>query len=153
MATPKLEVFFLFDNNGDPKTGVTGLTFSTYKDHLGVNITPQPTISEIGGGAYKFLPVFVSDQGIVYVVNATGSNPKYVTKFMRPEDYAAEEAGAGQIDAIDAALGKWQIFTSGPDANRLVIYRQDTTVLKKFDLFDKDGLPTAVNPFRREPVP
>ena len=57
------------------------------------------------------------------------------------------------VDLHDETLGKWQIFTTGPDANRLVLYRQDgTTVLKKFDLADSGGTATVVNPFRRTPV-
>lgn len=57
------------------------------------------------------------------------------------------------VDLQDEALGKWQVFTTGPDANRLVLYRQDgVTVLKKFDLADANGSPAVVNPFRRTPV-
>lgn len=152
MASPKLEVFFLYDNNGDPKTGVVGITFSAYKNELGTNLT-QPAITEIGGGAYSFLPIFTADHGIVYVINTNGSNPKYVQKFIRPEDYAAENIGQSFVDATDVALGKWEIVSVGPDANRLILYRQDNTILKKFDLFDQDGLPTSFNPFKRVPVP
>ena len=48
---------------------------------------------------------------------------------------------------------KWKVFTSGPDANRLVIYDDDdTTPLYKFDLVDSTGAPTVTNPFARTPV-
>ena len=50
-------------------------------------------------------------------------------------------------------FGKWQIFTSGLDINRLVTYRADgVTILKKFNLFDSAGVPTSINPFRRDPI-
>lgn len=56
-------------------------------------------------------------------------------------------------DLKDIGIGKWQVFTSGADANRLVLYRQDgSTVLKKFDLKDSVGDPTYINPFARNPV-
>lgn len=74
-------------------------------------------------------------------------------------DLAAVSAGmvaaTGAMETLaDIGLGKWEIKTSGPDANRLVIYRQDgVTVLKKFDLKDGAGDATFVNPFSRTPVP
>jgi hypothetical protein len=87
---------------------------------------------------------------------------------MRPEDFNLDNAdvptssvvagGSTTLEPkIDELLqiqkGKWQIFTSGPDANRLVIFQADgVTVLKKFELFDANGVPTSINPFRRVPV-
>jgi hypothetical protein len=172
MASPKIEVVFIYDQNGDPLPGLTigsgGVEFASYKDDLGVNLS-MPTITEIGGGAYKFTPVFPSNRGIVYVLKTgpTG-NPKYVAKFMRPEDFNLDNAdvptssvvagGSTTLEPkIDELLqiqkGKWEIATAGPDANRLIIYEADgTTVLKKFDLLDVNGLPTAINPFKRIPV-
>ena len=48
---------------------------------------------------------------------------------------------------------KWQIFTSGPDANRLVVFEDDDiTPLVKFDLKDAAGSATTTNPFTRIPV-
>lgn len=56
-------------------------------------------------------------------------------------------------DLRDEAIGKWEILTTGPDANRLVLYRVDgITVLKKFDLQDVGGSPNFNNPFKRIPV-
>jgi hypothetical protein len=49
--------------------------------------------------------------------------------------------------------GRWKIFTSGPDANRLVIYDTDgTTPLIKFDLKNSAGGATSIEPFERVPV-
>lgn len=150
MASPKIEVFFLYDGAGVPLTGATP-TFDTYKDDLGANLS-QPSITEIGGGAYKFTPDITTDpdRGIAYVVDGGASaNPRRLARYIRPEDYALDQIQ----DLHDLEFGKWQIFTSGGDINRLVTYRPDgTTVLKKFDLFDSAGVPTSINPFRRTPV-
>jgi hypothetical protein len=49
--------------------------------------------------------------------------------------------------------GRWKIFTSGPDANRLVLYSNDgTTVLQKWDLKDAAGSPATTNIFERIPT-
>lgn len=146
MATsPQIEVFFLYDAAGTPLTGQAGMTFSCYKDDLGSNLA-NPVISEIGGGAYKFTPVLSAGRGIVYVLNTNGAYPARLAKFIRPEDYAPDEL-------LVIAKGKWEIATTGPDADRLIIYAEDgTTVLKKFDLFDSAGIATSQNVFKRTPV-
>lgn len=149
MASPKIQVFFLYDlATGLPLTGATP-TFSTYKDDTGVNLA-QPSIVEIGGGAYKFLPVFTTDKGIAFVIDAgASSNPRYVAGFLRPEDFYLDRVE----DMYQEHFGKWEIFTTGPDVNRLVLYRDDgVTVLKKFDLHNAAGVATTVNPYRRTPV-
>lgn len=149
MASPKIVIFFLFDEaTGVPLTGATP-TFDTYKDDAGVDVS-QPTITEIGGGAYKFTPVFPTDKGLAFLVNGgVGSAPRRQSGFLRPEDYNLDIL----TDLGDEAFGKWEIKTTGPDANRLVLYRQDgVTILKKFDLFNSVGSPTYQNPFKRTPV-
>jgi hypothetical protein len=152
MSSPRLEVFFLFESDGvTPLTGHTGMTFTTYKNDLGDDLA-QPTVTEIGGGAYKFTILYPDDRGVIYVLDTDGANPAAITRFARVEDYAAEAMGDFQ-DGLDAILGKWEIKTTGADANRLVMYRQDGSVLKKFNLYDRNGLPTSVNPFKRDPVP
>lgn len=168
MASPHIEVVFVYDNTGAPKTGQT-LTFDTYKDDLG-NDLAQPSITEIGGGAYKFTPTFTTGRGIVYVLNTgTGGNPTRVAKFMRPEDFNIDNADVPtssvavggdatigtKLDTLLAiAKGKWEIKSTGADANRLIIYDVDgITVIQKFDLFDQSGLPTPINAFKRVPVP
>ncbi len=172
MASPKIEVVFIYDQNGDPLPGQTigvgEVEFLVYQDDLGAPISP-PTITEVGGGAYKFTPVFPSNRGIIYIMaTGTAGNPKSIAKFMRPEDFNIDNAdvptssiGAGGIAAVEAkvdtllaiAKGKWEIKLTGPDANRLIIYELDgTTVIKKFNLYDSAGLPTSINPFKRDPV-
>jgi len=89
MPSPQMEVFFLFDQTtGMPKTGQTGLAFSSYTDETGTPLS-QPSIVEIGGGAYGFTPVFASTaHGIVYVLSCgSGVQPTYVTRYARPEDW------------------------------------------------------------------
>lgn len=149
MASPKSNVFFLYDSTtGVPAAGVTPVFYS-YQDTDG-NPVADPTITDLGGGAYIFTPTFPTDKGIVFTVQATGFVPEYQSGFLRPEDYNVDLL----TDLHEEHFGKWQIFTSGPDANRLVIYREDgITVLKKFDLFDGIGLPSTSNVYKREPVP
>lgn len=147
MASPKIEVFFLYDSAGAPLTGATPV-FDTYKDDLGTNLA-QPSITEIGGGAYKFTPVLDPARGIAYVVDGGASaNPRRLARYVRPEDFATDLVQ----DLWDIEFGKWQIATSGPDIHRLVLYRPDNSILKKFDLFDSAGIPTSINPFRRDPI-
>lgn len=148
MSSPQIVVFFLYDESaGTPLTGATP-TFTTYKDDTGTTLA-FPTITEVGGGAYKFTPVFPTNKGIVYVVDGgAGSIPRHQAAFVRPEDYFLDIIK----DLQDEIIGEWRVFTSGPDANRMVLYRQDGSVLKKFDLKDSAGSPTTTTPFRRIPV-
>lgn len=170
MSAPKLEVFFLYNmSTGAPLTGQTGLlSFTCYKDDLGVNLA-QPSFTEIGGGAYSF-PVTFADpaRGVVYVVD-TGSNasPAHVARYGRGTDWNEDNADvlSSAIQTIvtaiaadvnfmrDYAEGKWEIKTVGPDANRMIFYAADgTTIIQKYDLRDASNLPTTINPFARLPL-
>jgi hypothetical protein len=149
MASPRYEVFFAYDlATGVPLTGAAGgMSFDTYKDETGTNLS-QPAITEIGGGAYKFLPTFAStSHGVVYVLNlGTGAAPARVARYARNEDFASE-------DGLQFQMARCKIFVSGGDANRLVVYQPDgTTPLMKFDLKDQLGAPTYSSPFERVPV-
>lgn len=147
--SPKIVVFWLYNaSTGAPQAGETPV-FSVYKDNLGNNMA-QPAITAIGGGAYKFTPVFDTGEGIAFSINSgSTAEPVYQSGYLRPEDYFIDDiAVLKQIGA-----GKWQIHTTGPDANRMIIYDDDgTTVLYKFDLADQGGGATYTNPFRRTPV-
>lgn len=148
--SPQLISFTLYSaSTGTPLPGQTP-TFLTYCDETGAAILPQPTIVEIGGGGYYFIPTFHPGHGTFYVVDGgSGTASRYVSNLVRPEDYYPDMI----LDLEDEIVGKWQVFTSGPDANRLVLYRQDgVTVLKKFDLKDSTGAPTSTLPFTRIPV-
>lgn len=87
MASPKLEIFYIYDPaTGLPLPGVVP-TFSKYTDNLG-NPIAQPAISDYGGGAYGFTPVFADPtKGILYLVDTTGKSPLYYGRYMRPEDW------------------------------------------------------------------
>jgi len=149
MASPKIEVLFFYSaSTGAPLTGLTP-TFTTYSDTSGTPVA-QPAVSEIGGGAYKFTPTLTANQGIVYVLDAGATaTPRYATRYMRYEDYFTDYTK----DIYQYEQGRWKIFTTGPDANRMVFYEDDgTTVLKKFDLLDSAGSPTTSSPFERDPV-
>jgi hypothetical protein len=59
----------------------------------------------------------------------------------------------GQVDDLwEMGFGKWKIFTSGADANRMVFYKTDNSVLVKFNLTDALDAATYVSPFTRTPV-
>lgn len=71
-------------------------------------------------------------------------------------DSASVTAALGPILAdverlLDHAEGRWKIFVTGPDANKMVIYDRLGAVLKKFDLEDSNGDPTSISPFDRIP--
>jgi hypothetical protein len=90
MSSPKIVVFHVLDaGTGAPETGLSP-TFVTYKDFAGVNLT-QPTITEIGGGAYKFTPVFPTDQGIAFVINPNDATTKRYVGSRRPEEFLIGE--------------------------------------------------------------
>lgn len=151
MSSPKIEVFFLYDDAGEPLSGATP-TFDVYKDDSGADLA-LPAISEIGvSGAYKFTPDISSnpDKGIAYIIDCGVSSwPRRLARYIRPEDFAVDSIG----DMYQEMFGKWKIHTSGPDTARLVIYKADgVTPLKKFNLFDSGGMPTSVNPFSKIPV-
>ena len=149
MTTPKIVVFFIYsETTGEPLPGAFPI-FTTYNDDTGAPVAP-PAITEIGGGAYRFTPVFTAGKGLVYTIDsAIGAAPRFQSGFLRAEDYNIDIL----TDLGDELLGKWQLVTVGPDANRLVLYRQDNSVLKKFDLADASDVPTFTNPFKRTPVP
>lgn len=160
MASPKLEVFFVKSTvNNLPLTGAAGaMAFETYKTDLGVNVTPLPTIIEIGGGLYGFLPVFSdADRGIAYVITTgANGNPDRIYRYMRPEDWNADGIPALQVDLTflkKLGVGKAEIFTTGPNEDHMIIYDTDgTTVLQKWSLFDASGNPSPFNPFKKVPV-
>lgn len=179
MASPQLQVFFLYDpTTHAPITGqsiafIGGIHFLTYKNDLGVNLG-QPTIVELGGGAYGFVPVFTAGRGIFYIVDCgPGVAPDRVALYIRPEDYYVDNVDVLSSDIqgdiatvaadvmsdlanserlLDHAEGKWQIFVSGPNANTLIVYDRLGSLLKQFNLKDKSGAPSPVNPYQKIPV-
>lgn len=174
MGSPQIEVFLVFDKStGLPVAGrLSDLSFSSYTDETGSNVTPQPTFSEIGNGAYKFTPSFPSSShGIMYVVN-TGTNTAnpYVYRYMRPEDWKtdnlpADPASDTTVTSVKSDTstmlphvvqtrhlteGRWKVDSIN---STLTAYAQDgTTILQVWNLKDSHGNPTSLNPFERIPT-
>lgn len=150
MATPNPEVLFVYDGaTGAPYTGLaTALSFTTYKDDTGANVTP-PTITKVTDGIFKFTPVF-SGHAIYYIVS-TGQAPLYLARYMRPE-----EANTDSIPTILSTIQQMQQFEQGRwkmVSNQLIVYESDgVTELATFNLFDSSGNPTTANPFERVPA-
>lgn len=168
MASPKIVIFFIADGAGAGLPGQTP-TFDEYQDDLGAPIA-TPTITDIGGGFYKFTPVFPANRWISFLIDTdTGGNPAKISGSIRPEDYnidnlttdtstlataAAVATLQGDVtNLLKIETGRWKVHTTGPDANRLVIYdSDDVTPLYKWDLKDSTGTATYVNPFEKVPV-
>ena len=157
MSSPALEVFAIFDSaTGLPLSGLAaGASFLSYVNDLGVAVA-QPIISEIGTtGLYFFSPVFADPaRAIAYIIDfgATAS-PRRSWRYMRPEDWATDSISADVAVLKQIAIGKWEIKTTGADANTLILYQADgVTVLQKFLLADSVGTPTSINPYKRSPI-
>ena len=140
MASPKMEVFFLFNDATDaPKTGQTGLSFDSYKDEAGTDVSPQPAIVEIGGGAYGFTPAFPSSShGICYVLNCgSGVFPTHVTRYMRSEDWLPD----GIQTLLDVGLGGATVDAA---LKQMILYKPDgITEIARFNLLDDTGAATV----------
>lgn len=173
------EIFFLYDSSGAPLTGIT-CSFVVYQNFAGSPQT-QPSIVEIGGGAYGFQPSSGDiANGICYIIDATtASVPRYLNnKIPDAVDVLGTPATssiAGDIAAIKTLIGtspggsygtvfanleiirkietnRWKIITTGGGANTMVIYADDgTTPLLTFNLYDSSGVPTYTNPYERLP--
>lgn len=107
-----------------------------------------------GTGCYKLLlPASVTDLPgpFMYAVK-DNLHPAYIGAIKVVEN---EEVDTYEkiLDIHAAQVGRWEIKTSGPDANRFIVYADDgVTVVRKYDLIGADGLPTFINPFQRNPV-
>ncbi len=166
MASPKIIAFTVYNSSGVPLAGTAGsLTFTAYKDETGANLS-QPSFVEIGGGEYYFTPTYTSGHGIAFVIS-TLNNPLYISGYTRPEDWntdsidAATSAVLSAITALqtDVTLikkldkNKWEIKTTGLDANNMLFYDDDgTTVILRVALKDAAGTPTTVAPYSRTPI-
>lgn len=153
-TSPQIEVFWIYSlTTGAPLTGQAGvMSFLFYANDLGVPITPQPVITEIGGGAYKFTPTLAGDgRAAVYTLHVANADatPANVNRLVRKEDWYHDSIA--RIQAISE--GHWKISTVGADANTLTLYDKDgTTILQQWSLFDNIGLPTTTKIYERRPT-
>lgn len=151
--SPHVVVFFVTDSTGTPVTGgAGGMSFERYSDDTGSALS-APAITEIGNGLYKFTPTFPASpaRGTVYVLN-TGTNrvPQRYWAYLRPEDWSGDDVPPVLKKVL---TNRSKIFSSGPEANRLVVYDDDgTTVLFRFDLKDQLGVASPINPFEKLPA-
>lgn len=149
MASPKDVAFPIYNaSTRAPATGQTP-TFTVYKNSSGTDVT-APSITEIGGGFYKFTPVFADPTKYLVAIIDCGSanDPRYLSLQIRPEDYHVDLIP----DIRDEALGEWRIFKTGPNQNQMILYRVDGTELARFDLKDSDGTATTAKVFWRDPA-
>lgn len=87
-ASPQQVAFALFNTDYTPATGQV-LTFTTYNNENGTPITP-PGISELGGGFYRFAPVFDSSHtAFAYLIDTAGTiQPAVVYGYIDETDFS-----------------------------------------------------------------
>ena len=162
MPSPQYQDFVLQDSSTGALVvaqtiGNPGIHFLAYTDETGAALS-QPTIVNLGNGHYGFIPVFTTSHNILYSITCgSGVMPASVSGFIRPEDYNTDSLDISSLsDRVDQVLdnfeGKWQIFTTGIYANSMVVYKRNGDILKIFALTDKNGNPTTVNPYTRNPT-
>lgn len=113
-------------------------------------------VYEIDGGAS------ISDVNIRYISDSIGPSDVWVDEptsqvvtdvWSDSSGYLSGEKGHMLTRLAHIEEGRWKIFTTGPDTNRLVLYEADgTTVLQKWDLKDSAGAGTSTTVFERVPV-
>lgn len=159
MASPQIEAIVFYDAiTGLPLAGLTP-TFHVYEKDDGTDLSGSaPSITAIGRGAYKFTPTFADPtHGILYVIDGgSTAAPRYAYRLMRPEDWNGDVIPSIKTDTQRIKVhseGRWKMFTSGGDANRIVLYDTDgSTIVQKWNLLDSGGSPTTTSIYERVPV-
>lgn len=165
---------FYVENNAQVELGLTP-TISTMLNIVdNTQVSPLPTISEIGAGFYKFDFIWdatTSSVGYVLKIDtgdlATNNEAtRYITMRIEPTDYIANIAAGIKTAAdsieqsastlvnnsnriLDIESGTWKI-----EGTELVLYSAGhsktlDTEIARYDLKDQNGNPTAVSPFER----
>jgi hypothetical protein len=119
-------------------------------------ITPVDVLGFPGTnfGEYKF--TFLATVDISFVVDGGAALPatdRYQRGVIGPDDdlLAAIKADTQRIKVLKE--GRWKMFSTGPDANRVVQYDTDnSTPIQKWDLRDILGSPTITSITERIPV-
>ncbi len=153
MSSPRYETFFVTNSSGTPLTGAAGgMSFALYTDDTGSSLS-APTITEVGQGLYKFAPTMPASlsRGVMYVVNTgSGNLPSRYWRYIRSSDWDGDDI-PGILQQF--LTGRQKIHTTGPEANRFVVYGPDnTTIIYRYDLKDQLGVSSPLNPFDRIPA-
>lgn len=134
-----------FADGGTPKTGLTPVWNNLKKASDSTDFLPQPIISEIGGGWYKFTQPDTLDE-LTGVVDGgailTDATDRYVPVDITPDDF-------GMTDLLDAIVKGSQVLD--PTGNTLTLKRRDgSTVLVTFSLLKTTE---AIGPYvQRDPI-
>lgn len=154
----------LLDLSGNPVVGAGYGTISATiekSDGTTVNMTMSAlNWIEVTSGAFNGLGKYdlvipasmVNTTGILVFAVTGPSSSKFigVCKIVANEE-ADTYAKVARIQVLKE--GRWKTFTSGPDANRLVLYAADgTTVLQKWDLKNSAGTASTNDVSERIPV-
>lgn len=154
----------LVDVTGTPVTGVTfgSVTVSIRAADTGPVDTYTPTSQqwlEVNSGAFAGTGVYAvkilgSSIGLpqgstTYAVAASGA-----VTYVGSVKVVLQEESDTYLRMRELQEGRWKIHTTGPDANRLVLYGADgVTPIQKWDLYDSSGTATAgVGVFERVPT-
>lgn len=111
-------------------------------------VTPEPAFGEVGNGVYYF--DYDPSFDITFQVDGGPSIPteevRYVNGTISPSDR--------DLTRIRRILeGQWEIHTTGPFANMMTFYAPDgTTVFQRYELYNKDGVASVSDIFKRVPT-
>ena len=161
----------IFDNAGNPVAGIAfGAVTASVQKADGSTAAVTVTISDwsettfgafSGTGSYELiLPAGALDTTgqLIYAISTPGNRTHVgVIKVVANEEvdtYTLANTISGTVERIQVLKeGRWKIFDSGPDANRLVLYDFDgISILQKWDLKDKTGAPSSTEVYERVPV-
>ena len=158
-------------NNGAPATGFTPtLIVRTISPDTIVIGSPGQVMAEVGDGFYKF-DFAAYDPRVDYVFLADGGVTLSTTRFVDssseipdPEDNAdgiwrAESTDYGSpVTSMAGVLREILKFDTNRTriddvANTLTVFEDNgTTILRIFDLSDRNGVPSVAEIFERDPV-
>ena len=159
------------DDNGISRTELTPSIVNFIDIATGADLAVSgtvPTISELGGGFYKFTFSWEAeaiDAAYVLKIDAgseiVNASQRYLRMRIEQQDNVAslvksvQDASSSVSSSIegiypyirrlvDIEQGSWKIV-----ANQLLVYSPGGDLLLRHDLEDENGLPTSSNPFRR----
>jgi len=133
-----MKITAFFTNKGIPSIGLSATIDVWTLD--GTQVITAQDMTEVAGGFYVY-DFIAYDEDINYVIRADGTST--LTGSDRYVYSTNETAGVGKILQIEK--GNWEIKGS-----TMIFYAADgTTELMKFDLKDRNGLPTERDVYKR----